>query len=82
MDIKEKAYNKIYSKLHSAIHKWQAAEAGDWQWMGIDEAPAVRLNQIKQRKQQVEIYEYIEKLIANDRIRNAATIYADSRENI
>ena len=82
MDIKEKAYNKIYSKLHSAIHKWQAVKAGDWQWMGIDEAPTVRLNQIKQHKQQVEIYEYIEKLIANDRIRNAATIYTDSRKNI
>ena len=82
MDIREKAYNKVNAKLQNAIHKWQQAEADDWQWMGIAESPAVKRNQIKQHKQEVEIYEYIEKLIANDRIRNAATIYINSRENI
>jgi hypothetical protein len=82
MDIREKAYNKVNAKLQNAIHKWQQAEADDWQWMGIDESPAVKRNQIKQHKQEVEIYKYTLKLITNDRIRNAATIDADSRENI
>ena len=82
MDIREKAYNKVNAKLQNAIHKWQQAEADDWQWMGIDEAPAVRRNQIKQHKQEVEIYKYTLKLITDDRIRHAAIGNLNSRENI
>ena len=82
MDIREKAYNKANAKLQNAIHKWQQAEADDWQWMGIDEAPAVRRNQIKQHKQEVEIYKYTLKLITDDRIRYAAISDLNSRENI
>lgn len=82
MDIREKAYNKVNAKLQNAIHKWQQAEADDWQWMGIDESPAVKRNQIKQHKQEVEIYKYTLKLITDDRIRYAAFGDANSRENI
>ena len=82
MDIREKAYNKVNSKLQNAIHKWQQAEADDWQWMGIDESPAVKRNQIKQHKQEVEIYKYTLKLITDDRIRHAAISNLDSGENI
>jgi len=82
MDIREKAHNKINAKLQNAIHKWQQAEADDWQWMGIDESPAVKRNQIKQHKQEVEIYKHILKLITDDRVRNATLINANSGENI
>ena len=82
MDIREKAYNKVNAKLQNAIHKWQQAEADDWQWLGIDEGPAVRRNQIKQHKQEVEIYKYTLKLITDDRIRHAAIGNLNSRENI
>ena len=50
--------------------------------MGIDESPAVKRNQIKQHKQEVEIYKYTLKLITDDRIRYAAFGDANSRENI
>ena len=82
MDIRESAYNKINSKLQIAIHQWQQAEADDWQWMGINEGPEVRREQIKYHKKEVEIYKYTLKLIAVDRIRNATTINANSGENI
>jgi len=82
MDIREKAYNKVNAKLQNAIHKWQQAEADDWQWLGIDESVATKRNQIKQHKQEVEIYKYTLKLITDDRIRHAAISNLDSGENI
>ena len=82
MDIREKAYNKINAKLQNAIHKWQQAEADDWQWLGIDESVATKRNQIKQHKQEVEIYKHILKLITDDRVRHAAISNLNSGENI
>jgi hypothetical protein len=82
MDIREKAHNKINAKLQNAIHKWQQAEADDWQWLGIDESVATKRNQIKQHKQEVEIYKHILKLITDDRVRHAAISNLDSGENI
>lgn len=63
MDTKEKAYNKVNAKLQNAIHKWQQAEADDWKWVDVDRAPSVKYNQIKQHKQEVEIYTYLAELI-------------------
>ena len=82
MDIRDKAHNKINAKLQNAIHKWQQAEADDWQWLGIDESVATKRNQIKQHKQEVEIYKHILKLITDDRVRHAAISNLNSGENI
>lgn len=70
MTTKERAYYKAFAKLNQSIIEWQAAEIEDWVWMDKDEAPTIKLKQIKYTKQEAETWRYILKLIENDRNTN------------
>jgi hypothetical protein len=70
MTTKERAYYKAFAKLNQSIIEWQGAEIDDWIWMDKDEAPNIKLKQIKYTKQEAETWRYILKLIENDRNTN------------